>query len=245
MNDLIYPDWKVPSFIRAIQTSKKGGFSVGSNSGKFNLSQNVEDEYSSANSNIKQLEDKVPNDITWIEQVHGKKVIQLPINRSSNEADACYSKDKNVICAVRTADCLPILMTDIKGTFVSAIHAGWRGLGMGIIESSINKINSPNDLIVWLGPCISQENFEVGRDVYKFFYKYDKKSISAFIEKPNGKFILSLTKAAEIKLKGLGVPFIYGNGITQNFCTFNDVNNFYSYRRDSLTGRMVSLVWME
>ena len=245
MNDLIYPDWKVPKFIRAIQTTRKGGYSVGRNYGKFNLSQHVGDEHNSVNLNIKQLMDIVPNDICWIEQVHGKKIIQLPKNIASSKADACYSKDKNVICAVRTADCLPILITDIRGTFVLTIHAGWRGLGIGIIEEAINKINSSNDLIVWLGPCISQENFEVGHDVYEFFNKNDKNCISAFIEKSKDKFSLSLTKVAELKLKSLGVQFIYGNGITQNYCTYNDVDKFYSYRRDKLTGRMASLIWME
>ena len=189
--------------------------------------------------------DIVPNDICWIEQVHGKRIIQLPKNIASSKADACYSKDKNVICAVRTADCLPILITDIRGTFVLTIHAGWRGLGIGIIEEAINKINSSNDLIVWLGPCISQENFEVGHDVYEFFNKNDKNCISAFIEISKDKFSLSLTKAAELKLKSLGVQFIYGNGITQNYCTYNEVDKFYSYRRDKLTGRMASLIWIE
>lgn len=245
MNDFIFPDWKVPSFIRAIQTTRKGGYSVGPNYGKFNLSHDVGDEHNSVNLNIKQLMDIVPNDICWIEQVHGKRIIQLPKNIASSKADACYSKDKNVICAVRTADCLPILITDIRGTFVLTIHAGWRGLGIGIIEEAINKINSSNDLIVWLGPCISQENFEVGHDVYEFFNKNDKNCISAFIEKSKDKFSLSLTKAAELKLKSLGVQFIYGNGITQNYCTYNDVDKFYSYRRDKLTGRMASLIWME
>jgi YfiH family protein len=245
MNDLIYPDWKVPKFIRAIQTTRKGGCSVGRNYGKFNLSHHVGDEHNSVNLNIKQLMDIVPNDICWIEQVHGKRIIQLPKNIASSKADACYSKDKNVICAVRTADCLPILITDIRGTFVLTIHAGWRGLGIGIIEKAINKINSPNDLIVWLGPCISQENFEVGHDVYEFFNKNDKNCISAFIEKSKDKFSLSLTKAAELKLKSLGVQFIYGNGITQNYCTYNDVDKFYSYRRDKLTGRMASLLWID
>jgi len=245
MNDFIFPDWKVPSFIRAIQTTRKGGYSVGPNYGKFNLSHHVGDEHNSVNLNIKQLMDIVPNDICWIEQVHGKRIIQLPKNIASSKADACYSKDKNVICAVRTADCLPILITDIRGTFVLTIHAGWRGLGIGIIEKAINKINSSNDLIVWLGPCISQENFEVGHDVYEFFNKNDKNCISAFIEKSKDKFSLSLTKAAELKLKSLGVQFIYGNGITQKYCTYNDVDKFYSYRRNKLTGRMASLIWME
>lgn len=245
MNDLICPDWKVPKFIRAIQTTRKGGYSVGPNYRKLNVSHLVGDEHNSINLNIKQLIDIVPNDICWMEQVHGKKIIQLPKNIASIKADACYSKDKNVICAVRTADCLPILITDIRGTFVLAIHAGWRGLGMGIIEEAINTINPSNDLVVWLGPCISQENLEVGHDVYEFFNKCDKNCISAFIEKSKDKFSLSLTKAAELKLKSLGVKFIYGNGITQSYCTYNDVDKFYSYRREKLTGRMASLIWME
>ncbi len=245
MSNFIYPDWKVPNFIRAIQTTRKGGYSVGDCYGGLNLSHHVGDKHNSVNLNIKQLKDKVHNEISWIEQVHGKKVIQLPKKLSPNEADACFSKDKNIICAVRTADCLPILITDIKGTFVAAVHAGWKGLGMGIIEEAITRIKSPNDLIVWLGPCISQKNFEVGHDVYEFFYKYDKNIKPAFIEKSKDKLLLSLTKAAEIKLKTLGAQLIYGNGITQNYCTFDDVDTFYSYRRDTFTGRMASLLWME
>ena len=152
-------------------------------------------------------------------------------------------KHENLGLVVKTADCMPIFLKDKKR--IGAVHAGWRGLGMGIIEEAINKINSSNDLIVWLGPCISQENFEVGFDVYEFFNKYDKNCISAFIEKSKGKFLLSLTKAAKLKLKDLGVQLVYGNGITQNYCTYNDADTFYSYRRDTVTGRMATLIWIE
>ena len=119
------------------------------------------------------------------------------------------------------------------------------GIGRGIIENSIKQINSPNELIAWLGPCISQEKMEVGKEVYNFFQGYDKNTCEAFKEKSKDKLSLNLTSAAKIKLIKLGVQLIYGNSITQHYCTFKEPDKFFSYRRDKITGRMASLIWID
>ena len=243
--DIIYPDWEVPSFIRAIQTTRKGGYSLGKKFGEFNLSKKVGDEESNVTLNISLLKKILPNNLNLIEQVHGIDIIELSPNPTTLQADASYTRNIGEICTVLTADCLPILITDTKGSFVSAIHAGWKGLGRGIIENSIKQINSPNELIAWLGPCISQEKMEVGKEVYNFFQRYDKNTCAAFKEKSKDKLSLNLTSAAKIKLMKLGVQLIYGNSITQHYCTFKEPDKFFSYRRDRITGRMASLIWID
>ena len=244
-SNIISPDWKVPDFIKAVQTNRKNGFSVDNKFKSFNLSNDVGDNERYVALNMRQIRSSIPDNFTFIKQNHGKEVIKLPNSKASLLADACYTNNKNVVCTILTADCLPIIITDNKGSFVSAIHAGWKGLGMGIIENAINKINSPNPLIAWLGPCICQEKFEVGLEVYDFFYNYDKNIDTAFKPKSKKKLLLSLTKAAKIKLKNYGVENLYGNSITQNFCTYKESNKFFSHRRDGVTGRMATLVWIE
>lgn len=218
MIEAIYPDWKVPSHIKAIQTVKKTG-------------------------DISGFIKKNDSNFTFLNQTHGVNIAELP-NNSPLEADASFTYAKQTICAVRTADCLPILMTDISGSFVAAIHAGWRSLSNGIIEEILKKLKTKTEIIVWFGPCISQKNYEVGRDVYHQFIKLDP-SVSCAFEKYHEKYKLSLTKAAKIKLTNLSIKNIFGNSVTQDFCTFDDQINFYSYRRSNDSGRMVSLIWIE
>jgi len=218
MIEAIYPDWKTPSHIKAIQTVKKTG-------------------------DISVFKKKIDSNFTFLNQTHGVNIVELP-NNSPLEADASFTYAEQTICAVRTADCLPILMTDISGSFVAAIHAGWRSLSNGIIEETLKKLKTKTEFIVWLGPCISQKNYEVGRDVYHQFIKMDP-SVSCAFQKHYEKYKLSLVKAAKIKLTNLRIKNIFGNSFTQDFCTFDDQTNFFSYRRSNDSGRMVSLIWIE
>jgi YfiH family protein len=229
---------KIPN-VSMMQTKRQGGFSTKSFS-SLNLSYDVGDNFINVYKNLNIINSLAPN-IQWISQIHGNKIIELP--NKNLVADAVFTRRKNIICAVRTADCLPILLTDDQASFVAAIHVGWRGLGLGIIENSIDMINSKGEIFAWLGPSISQEFFEVDHDVFNFFINHEYDLHSAFINF-NTKFKLSLPIAAKIILKKKGVKNIYGSTINENFCTFKEKENFFSYRRDGKTGRMASLIWI-
>ena len=241
----IYPDWHVPNYIKSFQTTRNGGFSKKEDYRSLNLSKNVGDDRNCVDLNLGQIEKKIKNSLFFLSQNHGNEIIQLPQAQLNLNADAAYTKVNIQVCSVLTADCLPILLTDTKGSFVAAIHAGWRGLGNGIIENTVHTIRSPNDLIVWFGPCISQEMLEVGPEVYSFFMQRDENIKKAFIPKKNNKFLLSLTTAAQIKFINLDVKLLYGNGITQKYCTFAQQDQFYSFRRNQKTGRMATMVWID
>ena len=237
--DPITPAFKNILNISMLQTIRYGGFSEG-NYESLNLSQDVNDNPDNVLKNLKLLDSICPN-IHWITQVHGCNVIELPC--SNRIGDSVFTKQKNVVCAVRTADCLPILLTNKKGSMVAAIHAGWRSLGSGIIEKTISKINSDSDIYAWLGPSISADRFIVGQDVYNFFEENDPKIINSFI-KYHDKYKLCLPTAAKCKLLNSGVKNIFGSTIDENFCTYDDFDRFFSYRRDKRTGRMASLIWI-
>lgn len=237
--DLITPAFKNIFNISMLQTTRHGGFSEGKYK-SLNLSQDVNDNPGNVLKNFKLL-DSICSNIHWITQVHGCNVIELPC--SNTIGDSVFTKQRNIVCAVRTADCLPILLTNKKGSMVAAIHAGWRSLGSGIIEKTISKINSDSDIYAWLGPSISADKFIVGQDVYNFFEENDPKIINSFI-KYHDKYKLCLPTAAKCKLINIGVKNIFGSTIDENFCTYDDVDRFFSYRRDKSTGRMASLIWI-
>jgi len=243
MNEnFIIPKWPAPANIRAIQTTRKGGISL-ENYSSLNLSSNVGDIEKHVEGNYKKLLSFLPSGPLWLNQIHSDKSEELPSNSDLN-CDASYTYHKKIVCAVRTADCLPIFITNFEGTFVSLIHAGWKGLLHGVIEKTINKINSPSEIIVWLGPCISQESFEVGNNIYDLFRNKDSNTKKAFKLLKN-RYYLDLAIAAKLKLNYLNIKNISGAGITEDFCTFKDNKNFFSYRRDGDTGRMASLLWID
>jgi len=239
ITDLIKPVFENIPNISVIQTTRSGGVSLG-NYKSLNLSYDVNDNSNYVTKNIELLESNLPK-IQWINQVHGCNVIELP--GTYMVGDSVYTSKKNVVCAVRTADCLPILLTNKKGSMVAAIHAGWRSLGLGIIEKTLTKMNSDSDVYAWLGPSIGVERFIVGQDVYDYFAINDKNILNSFV-KYHDKYKLCLPTAAKIKLKNCGVHNIFGSTVDEQFCTYNDEKNFFSYRRDKITGRMASLIWI-
>lgn len=190
----------------------------------------------------------LPAEPSWLKQVHGKIVVcvdQLTIELP--EADASVAFTANKVCAIRTADCLPILICDKAGTQVAAIHAGWRGLAAGIIATTCKQLTSAmSDCLVWLGPAIGPNAFEVGQEVVDAFigYGWDSKQIAlGFTPQPHAKWFANLYYLARIALQQQGVlaSNIYGG----EWCTFSDPQRFYSYRRSADLGRMVSLIWMK
>ena len=226
--NIFEPEWIVPKNIFALQTKRNtSAIKKSSHKNKINLSTNFGFEF------INRKE-------KGLNQSHSNISIELPSDERN--ADAAFTSHSKVVCSIRTADCMPLLITDEEGSFVAAIHAGWRGLVSSIIENTLKKINAKGKFIVWIGPHISQEFFEVGADVRNIFLGNDASTDEAFRHGENGKYFLSMLKVAELKLHSLGVEKIY---ITENFCTYKNANNYYSYRRDASKERMTSLIWME
>lgn len=185
---------------------------------------------------------QLPTDPIWLKLTHGTTVVKaIPANIDS-EADASFTDEVDHICMVTTADCLPILICNQQGTEVAAVHAGWRGLLNGVIETTLNVLKSPReDLLVWLGPGISQLNFEVGDEVRRPFINLDPAVENMFLPSPNGRWLADLYALARFRLNKQGVTHIYGG----DFCTFSDPAHFFSYRRDrTFHGRMASLIWI-
>ena len=241
--NFIIPNWQAPNNIKAIQTTRNGGSSLAKYY-SFNLSNKVGDNSKHVNLNHNELMSFLPSSPVWLNQVHSNISEELPTKKKL-DCDASFTYKKKIICTVRTADCLPILLTNKEGSFVASIHAGWKSLGTGIIENTIKKIKSSSELIAWLGPCISKSYFEVGQDVYELFVSNEKISSLAFLPIKDNKYLLSLSQVAINKLNKLGVHEITGMNITDSFCTFKQKNDFYSYRRDGETGRMATLIWRE
>ena len=226
--NIFEPEWVVPQNIFALQTTRN------TNPSKEPLHKNK--TKLSTNFGLEFINKKA----IGLNQSHSNISIELPSD--DRDADASYTTQNKVICSIRTADCMPLLITDEEGSFVAAIHAGWRGLAFGIIENTLKKINANGKFIVWIGPHISQEFFEVGAEVRNIFLENNPASAEAFTNEANGKYLLSMLKVAKLKLLSLGVEKIF---ITKNFCTYKNANNYYSYRRDTSKERMTSLIWME
>lgn len=239
----IQPNWPAPQQIKAYTTLRSGGVSQ-SPFDQFNLAEHVGDnpENVSANREILQKNLHLPADPIWINQTHSIITIPALPENKGKEADASYSDKNNHVCAVLTADCLPILLCNQAGTHVAAIHGGWRGLAHGIIAATIKALQFPaGEVLAWLGPAISAANYEVGDEVRDQFISLDPESIYAFTPSPRQRWQANLYAIAKLQLLRAGVTSIYGG----EFCTFADPKRFYSYRRDgSQTGRMASLIWI-
>ena len=214
------------------------------NFGNFNLALHVNDEKNIVLGNRDLLLRKydLPSAPVWINQVHSNISVNADSISSVIEADASYSKKIGTVCAVLTADCLPIFVSNKQGTVVGIAHAGWRGLVDGIIESLIESFDSNSeDLIVHLGPAISQLSYEVGLDVKSQYLSKNKSFESCFTFK-NDKYYLDLYGAAKLVLKSYGISLISGG----DRCTLKEVAEYFSYRRDGeFSGRMAHLIWME
>lgn len=242
MLDLIIPDWPAPFGIKAITTTRYGGFSSPPFD-SFNLSLTVGDIPNCVRQNHNLLKNSLGllQDPMWLQQVHGNKAI-LAISASNHPtADAVYSQQPYIICAVQTADCLPLLVCSRTRQCVAAIHAGWKGLAAGIIENTIKALNcSAEDLLIWLGPAIGPKAFLVQKEVVKAFVDKDPDAKAAFKRISDNHWLGNLYQLAKQRLNKLGINAIYGG----NHCTYTNKNQFFSFRRDKVTGRMASLIWI-
>ncbi len=239
--DWIEPDWPAPRNVRALVTTRSGGRSVGPWA-SMNLAIHVGDDEEAVRDNRRRLRTRVPSEPAWLDQVHGCAVVDAARVGAPVRADASFASRADVVCAVLTADCLPVLLCSRSGTTVAAVHAGWRGLAAGVIESTLAAMAEPPEgLMAWLGPAIGPDAFEVGAEVRECFCDLDARDARAFRAgmRP-GKWQADLYRLARGRLERSGVAAVHGGGL----CTHSDGGRFYSYRRDGVTGRFASLVWL-
>lgn len=242
--EVIRPDWPAPEHVQALVTTRQGGDSLPPFD-TFNLGLHVDDNVEHVLKNRQRLQQLLatPHEPQWLQQVHGCEVISANPDGQVPEADACFTLQKGLPCAVMTADCLPVLFCSRSGDRIAAAHAGWRGLADGVLEATVEKLQVPSaELLVWLGPAIGPQQFEVGAEVRDAFLAFSADCAQAFAAHPQkaDHWFADVYKLARIRLQRLGIEQVYGGG----FCTLTEKERFFSYRRDGVTGRMASLIWL-
>jgi hypothetical protein len=231
MAEFIVPDWPAPANVRALSTTRLAG----------NLASHVGGDPAAVARHRAALERHLPAPPRWLEQVHGVRCLQAEAAAPAATADASCATSVGVVCAVLTADCLPVLFCAADGSAVAAAHAGWRGLAAGVLEATVEALARPGaDLLAWLGPAIGPRAFEVGAEVVAAFCDPDPGARAAFVEAGGGKWRCDLYALARRRLAAVGVTRVWGGG----YCTHGEAERFFSYRRDGRTGRMASLIWL-
>lgn len=209
---MIVPDWPAPARVRALVTTRGEG------------------------------EPRLPMPPAWLRQVHGTRVVEASLLTGEQEADASFARAVGVVCAVKAADCMPVLLTDDSGSVVGAAHAGWRGLAAGVIEATIDAMRAPGQtLIAWLGPAIGPGAYEVGDEVRAAYLSRDAQASVAFTPSRPGHWLLDLYAVARQRLAARGVTRVYGG----KFCTYSEPERFPSFRRDGTRERIAAYVWLE
>jgi hypothetical protein len=215
MNELLLPDWPAPPKVRAVMTTR--------------------------NTSEADLRALLPGEAVWLRQVHGTRVARLDQVVSNPEADAAVTGTRNRVCAIRVADCMPVLLADESATAIGAAHAGWRGLSAGVIENTVQAMGiAGGKLLAWLGPAIGPTVYEVGEEVRSAFLARDAAAAAAFSPSRPGHWLLDLYAVARQRLRACGVERIFGGG----YCTYSEPERFYSYRRDRTSGRMAAYIWL-
>ncbi len=241
--DFLIPGWPAPDNVQARVTTRHGGVSAAPYA-SFNLGDHVGDDPLAVAANRAALRAGLPSEPVWLKQVHGHGIVNADEAAGIPEADGSVSRQTGCVCAVMTADCLPVLFCNRAGTVVAAAHAGWRGLADGVLEAAVASMAAdPGEILAWLGPAIGPQAFEVGEEVRQIFLKQDPAAEQAFAPLPlhgSGKWLADIYSLARQRLGRIGVTQVFGG----DFCTYTDSERFYSYRRDGVTGRMASLIWL-
>jgi YfiH family protein len=236
------PDFFHSLKVSALQTTRMGGVSKkpydSMNLGVFGDDPLVQE-------NIKILSKRLPHQPQFLNQIHSNRVVEYchpPNFQDEIKADACFTRQKGIVCAVLSADCLPVLITDKASTVVAAVHCGWRGLYAKILDETIKQIAlNPKDLLCWLGPCISYKPYKVDSQYRERFVQMNSELSHCFYQGQKGHWHADLKKIAITQLNQLGVDSI----VQSPYCTFENKALFYSYRRDKQTGRMASMIWLD
>lgn len=234
-------DWPSPPGIIAGCTLRTGGVS-GKTFESLNLGAHVGDLPENVAENRRRFlaSSNAPREPVWLNQVHGNTVVIDPHPDDESQADAILSRETNAVCAVLTADCLPVLLVSRCGDEIAAAHAGWRGLCAGVLEATVATFSAPPEsLLAWLGPAISQAAFEVGGEVRDAFLEQGANAEPCFVRNGRGKWQADLYQLARLRLAAAGIADIHGGGL----CTFSQSDRFFSYRRDGQCGRMASYIF--
>ncbi len=241
----LVPDWPAPGNVGALSTTRAGGCSAAPYD-TMNIGSRVDDDpHCVARNRATLLQACAGADsLQWLHQVHGVLCIEARAHCAGEvAADASCTREAGIGCLVGTADCVPVLFCDRQGSWVAAAHAGWRGLCDGVLESTLDQYGGdPAGLLAWLGPCIGPNSFEVNDDVRDAFLAVDSAAESAFRTAGDaGRWLGDLPEIARQRLRARGVTQVYGG----HWCTVEDAERFYSFRRDNVTGRMASVVWLK
>ena len=240
MGALITPDWPAPAGVKSLMTTRIGGVSLAPYA-SWNMGDHVHDDPKAVSANRALLRQHLPAEPVWLNQVHGTLVVQADAVTGVPDADAAFTCQPRTVCAVLTADCLPVLFCARDGSIVAAAHAGWRGLAAGVLEATLAAMRVPsNEVLVWMGAAIGPTAFTVGREVRDIFISTHPESTVAF-SAYEGNWNADIYRLARIRLASVGVAAIYGG----DHCTVNEDKTFFSYRRSGPTGRMASLIWIE
>lgn len=246
----IVPQWTVPRTVRALITTRPGGYSLGrwaaaDGGGGMNLGWGGDDA-AAVEQNRARLRGDLPRDPSWLHQVHGTVVVDAALSGGLVQADASYSTQMGVVCCVLVADCLPVMLADARGRGVAVAHAGWRGLAGGVIQNTVTALrkamgDEAAQIIAYLGPAIGPAQFEVGSEVLQAMKQRLPHAQTAFRAGAEGKFHADLFALARMALMQVKVIDVHGGGQ----CTASDPARFYSFRRDKVTGRHAALVWLQ
>lgn len=246
---IIHPNWEgLPANVQAFSTTRAGGFSLapydnGLGGGGNNLGDHVGDDIKVVAQNREILNHFLPEDVRFLSQVHGTVVLDAAMLIDTSVGDAVFATEPNTVCGILTADCLPVLFADMKGKVVAAAHAGWRGLAAGVLQNTLAKMrdSGAEDIVAWMGPAIGPDEFEVGQDVLDAFRLSSRISEKFFKRRiTQDKYLADIYALARYILVKEGVDKVYGG----DRCTVTEKAQFYSYRRDGITGRMASLIWI-
>jgi len=241
-SSFIAPTWPAPSSVRAYVSTRIGGKS-GHPFDSLNLGLHVKDDPDFVVQNRKLFASYIdmPNSAIWLNQVHGTDVVSLPTGKVPKSSDAAFSETKDQVCAVLTADCLPVFFCNKSGSQVAVAHAGWRGLCAGVLEATLARFDEKEAVMVWFGPAIGPTAFEVGGEVKEAFMSVLPEAEAAFkATQGEDKWLGDLYLLARQRLAAAGVTEFYGG----DYCTYTEDALFYSYRRDGKTGRMASVIWI-
>lgn len=234
-------DWPAPARVKTLVSTRHGGVSAGVYA-SLNVGMHVGDDAEHVARNRALVQDAVPVPLAYLNQTHSVDVVDATAALAQlRDADASVDATGKVACAVMTADCLPVLLCDEAATVVGAAHAGWRGLVGGVIEATISRMNASGRLLAYLGPAIGPDAFEVGAEVRAAFVAHSARAASAFTDIGDGKYLADIYALARQRLQDAGVTAVYGG----EYCTVLQREDFFSYRRDGQTGRMVSAIWLE
>jgi len=237
------PNWPVPPKVRALSSFRGGGVSAPPYA-SLNLGAHVADAAAAVAENRRLLRAAagLPGEPEWLTQVHGTSVRNLDALQPPEPADAAVTRRPGRVCAILTADCLPILLATESGSGVAAAHAGWRGLAGGVIEATVAAMEAaPGEILAWLGPAISLNHFEVGGEVRDEMLRVDAGAAGAFEPNARGRYMADLYALARSRLARLGIRRIYGGGE----CTYAAGDKYFSHRRNGPTGRQATLIWLE